>query len=736
MTDLTLELAFTETYDRYRNAHPATREAACLRVQLPALLEPPRGDDLYCGRVGDMAVKFTTQDGGMGYRRNAHLLARMAADDALDAAIRDRAAYLLEYWRMENTNSRVRSAYPPHLAHMLPDDDAFGTSGVAFPLYRLGGAYLDFEKLLRLGLTGLEDEVRGRSDQASGGNPVLAAMLDILALQKDLCRQYASMARTAAATACTARRAELATMASVLDKLAGSPPESFREAIQLCWLFIASANVRNYGRMDIFLGPFLKRDLASGVLTDESALDLVVGIWRLMADRCTIWDGRVVVGGMGRPDPDAADRFALLAIEATRRVPGSDPQLTLRWHQGMSPALMDKALDVLGEGRTFPMLYNDDVNVPAAAKAFGVDLEMAKQYVPFGCGEYVLDHGSIGTPSGVMNLLKALEVTLHDGIDPLTGLRKGPETSVGSIETFEELFDAYRRTSEPYIEALAEQEALEYRVAGEQAAFLFISVLYDDCIARGKALLSGGVRHLGGTLEAYGNTNTADSLTAIKSVVYDDRRVSLPALVAALDADFAGTDELRDALVAAPKYGNNDAGADAMAVRVHEHFCCTVRAQAAKVGMDSYLTVVINNSANTSLGRYTGASADGRRARQPMANANAPSGGSDRKGLTALIHSLVKLSPDIHAGVVQNMKFTKEMFRSQRPKLQGVLDAYFATGGTQAMITAIDRGELERAMEHPELYPNLFVRVGGFSARFVDLPRDVQREILSRTLYG
>jgi len=145
---------------------------------------------------------------------------------------------------------------------------------------------------------------------------------------------------------------------------------------------------------------------------------------------------------------------------------------------------------------------------------------------------------------------------------------------------------------------------------------------------------------------------------------------------------------------------------------------------------------VINNSFNTTLGQLTGASADGRKARVSLANANAPSGGSDREGVTALIHSIVKLDPAIHAGTVQNMKFSRDMFKTQRPKLEGLLQSYFNMGGTQAMINVLDRGELERALEHPDQYANLFVRVGGFSARFIDLPSAVQREILSRTLYG
>ncbi|NLJ74451.1 MAG: pyruvate formate-lyase, partial [Firmicutes bacterium] len=157
--------------------------------------------------------------------------------------------------------------------------------------------------------------------------------------------------------------------------------------------------------------------------------------------------------------------------------------------------------------------------------------------------------------------------------------------------------------------------------------------------------------------------------------------------------------------------------------------------QTERVGLQWYLVVVINNSANTLMGRWTAASADGRKSRQPMANANNPSGGNDRNGVTAFLNSLVKLDPTIHAGAVQNMKFSKSMFREHRDKLDALLDVYFDNGGAQAMITVVSRQELEEAMREPEKHQNLIVRVGGFSARFVTLDKDVQMEIISRTLY-
>jgi pyruvate-formate lyase len=488
--------------------------------------------------------------------------------------------------------------------------------------------------------------------------------------------------------------------------------------------------------MDVYLGDFLAADLAAGRLTEEEALCLLQSLWRLMAARNTRVHNRVIIGGRGRPNETNADRFALLALEASRTVLEIEPQLSLRCYQGMNPALMAKALDVLGEGRTYPILYNDDVNLPAVERAFGFTAAEAEQYVPYGCGEYILEHRSFGTPSGVINLLKALEVTLRNGRDPLSGRQLGLALGeFADFATFDDLWAAYTQQVEHFVTLLADQEALAYRVAGEEAACLYQSMLYDDCLQRGKALFAGGVRYLGGTIETYGNSSTADSLTAIKELVYDRKLLDRQELLAALDANFEGYARVRRLLLEAPKYGNDDEGADQMLLAVHNHVCNFVRAQAAPVGLHSYLVVIINNSANTLMGRQTAASADGRLSRKPMNNGNAPAGGADHKGITAMFNSIVKPDPSIHAGAVQNMKMSPELFGSRRRELEALLDTYFAQGGTQAMITVVRRGDLEQALKDPAQYRHLFVRVGGFSARFVDLPPDVQEDILSRTLY-
>ncbi len=169
--------------------------------------------------------------------------------------------------------------------------------------------------------------------------------------------------------------------------------------------------------------------------------------------------------------------------------------------------------------------------------------------------------------------------------------------------------------------------------------------------------------------------------------------------------------------------------------QVSEHVATHTRAQAERIGLDYFLIVNINNHMNVGLGAQTGASAEGRHAMAPLANGNTPTAGNDTQGVTAFLNSIVKPDASLHAGYAHNMKFSKSTFREQRPKVEALLSTYFANGGTQAMLTVVGRGEMEAALHEPEKYRNLIVRVGGFSARFVELTPEIQRDLLTRTLY-
>jgi pyruvate-formate lyase len=730
MMDLSFEKEFTRVHKACAGQPIASREAACLRVMYPLLCPAIEPADAFAGRTLVMeyrGVGFTPditlygQAHGMGYFYREDVFQKALGEAAGDAEETQAILDMMAYWEKENTTAHVKAAYTDRIREYLPSDSFAGDVGAGFPLYRMTGAFVNYELLVKEGLPGLKAMV-ARQEQ----NAFSKALLDVLDLMAEVSLHYARQAE------------ELGKhkLAQALTNISQKAPRTLREAIQLSWLYSCLSGVMDYGRMDVYLGDFLVNDLDAGRIDKTEALEMIVGLWKLMVARKTVYHGRVIIGGLGRPNERNADEFALLAMEASRIVKHIEPQLTLRLHPDQDPRLYEKALEVIATGATYPMLYNDEVNVPSVMTAFDISEADAQQYMPFGCGEYIIDHKSFGSPNGVINMLKALEVTLFDGVELIKGQKMGlSEGGLLAFDTFEELYAAYKRQIAHYIEVLAEVQKIILVETGNQAPFLMMSLLYDDCIERAKGMLEGGLEWLGATLESYGNTNAIDSLQAIREVVYEKQLVSRETLLNALRHDFEGYEDVRKLLIGAQKYGNNLQEVDALSVDLHDFEARHIRDQATRVGLSSHLMVVINNSANTYLGRWTGASADGRKAREFMANANNPVGGRDNRGVTAMLLTLAKFPNAHHAGTVQNLKLSSSLFEEQPQKVKALIDTYFKMGGSQLMITVLSRGDLEDAIKNPDKHRNLLVRVGGFSAFFVTLEDDVQQEVLSRTLH-
>lgn len=748
--DFSMELNFTEAYRKNSNKHIAIREAKCHQAQFPAVLSEIQDNDRLAGRTFWGWVGFSPHNapGGAAYGYFCHEQKIIEAIERGNIPLeqRDGVHELLHFWKKETSKAKVEAAFTDKMLPVLFRDEIVSLPYnfkplIANPIYRMAGVFVDYEKLLRLGIPGLKTEITEymEKSKASGGDYQLyEGMLMALDVFIDSCQHYEKQAiEKANATSDAKRKAELLQLAEVLKNNSVQNPKSFYEALQLSWLYTLICGSLELGRVDVYLGDFYVNDIDKDIITEEEALSLMHSYWKLINELFRDVDGRVIIGGRGRRNEVNADRFALLVLETMRTYGRAIlPQTTLRFYEGMNPELMEKSLTLIGDGHTFPLLYNDDVLVPGVAAAHDVPLEDAEQYMPLGCGEIVIDHMGYGTPSGSLNVLKALDVTLRNGVDHITGKQLGLQTGhLKDFKTYEEFFEAFKKQLAFFIEILADHEDLEYVESGKQAPYLYLSMLYDDCLGRGKAIFSGGIKYLGGSLESFGSVNTADSLTAIKKMVFGNKLISAEKLIEVLDNNFVGFEKEHKMLKECPKYGNDDDYADDIMIELHDFMCNTIRDQRERTNLDWYLNVLINNKQNTILGRWVGASADGRKAGREMANANTPSGGNDKNGVTALINSLVKPSHKIHAGTVQNMRFGRDFFTNDRPRFETLLDTYFKKGGAQAMITVINRGDLENALVEPEKHQDLFVRIGGFSSRYIDLPRDVQLEILSRVTY-
>lgn len=743
-TDFSFEIEFTKAYKEAKRkySHPAQLELAALNAQYPAILHPIQREDLLAGRIqfGAVGLGIQHQTGGFGFYIDRPRIIDALQHASGTLAYREGLNELLVFWRSECTDAKVLKGMSQELKEKLPSDDWEGQSLPAVPILRMAGSYLNFDKMVRLGLPGLYEEVRRfrkEAEEKNGDTVLFDCMIGALDLVKKVCLFYQEDAKKQAEKECDAlRKEELYEMADVLGNIMENKPATMREAMQLVWIYSLLTPQIEFGRMDIYLGDFYVNDLKNNRLTKTKALALTQSFFRLIDHLDCEVDGRVIVGGYGRRNKENADAFCLLAIEACRTVKEVLPQFTLRFGKETPKSVWDAAMQCIEEGRTYPLLYNDEVLIPGIMKGYGVDRVRAESYVPLGCGEIEFDHYSIGTPSGSLNMLKILEITMNGGVDPVSGSRFGPEVkSLAECADFAEFYGEYRKQLDYFIDAQAKFEKYQYEKVGELHAFMYVTMMYDGCLERGKSIFNGGCASLNGTLELYGMVDAGDSLTAIKSLIYDRRVMRPEEMLDILRMNFQGYEKERRMMLDVPKYGNALPEADDMMYELHNDVCGMIRGKAASVKLDTNLAVIINNSQNTTLARWVGATPNGRKSGTAMANANNPSSGADKEGLTAMLNSILKLRHDNHAGMVQNLRLSKELYQAGREKVVGLLENYFERGGAQLMVSVVGKDDLQNAMERPEEYQDLIVRIGGFSARFVNLEKDVQKEIYERCTY-
>lgn len=734
MEQLRLMERYTETHKAASALSKEEREVACLRVLYPALLRSIEPQDLIAGRLDFLPIGFgcVTSVGGVGHYCVFHKLTKFK--EQLPQSEHPRVDALYAYWLDHDLKTKYcKDALKDDIVGMFIDCD--------YPLIataRLSGMMLDYRTLMKRGIGGLRSRITALQKE-KGDNAFYRASLECLDLFGTCCDALKEKAQRDLTSADAARAADLCRMIDALDKIKSDAPETFYEALQLFWLYALLAGVINYGRMDDVLGTYLKHDLDSGLLNEDEAFRLLRSLWTMIENRRTTVNGRIITGGRGRRDPEAADTFTRIAMKVAQSCRYVEPQFTLRMDRNTPEDIFDAALDTIGQGATYPTLYNDDVNVPAVMHAMRVDETTAEQYVPFGCGEFVIQGQSTGTPNTCINLLKLLQISLNGGIDPMDGVDKSDGVSLLPAEeltSFDSLYAQYKRLLDHYFDLSIAAQKRSYEIMNEEVSFLFTSILMDDCLGRGKALLDGGVRYLGGTNETYGNINASDSLAAIREVVFEKKLTTLPALRDAANADFEGQEWLRRQLWEAPKYGNDDDRADALANDLFQFVANGIRDRGIAAGMQYYLIVISNNQLNTEWGRRTAASYDGRHKGQFMNPANNPQGGANHSGPTAMLNSLAKFDAGLHGGSVQNIKFTPDFFNNRREVIKQMFRVYFARGGCHLMVTVVDHGVLEDAVKHPENYRDLIVRVSGFSAVFVNLEPDIQKELMSRVLYG
>jgi formate C-acetyltransferase len=551
------------------------------------------------------------------------------------------------------------------------------------------------------------------------------------------------------------RRTELLEIAAICRKVPRHPAESFREALQSFWFLQLIPHIDSDGtaispgRFDRYMWPFLQSDLEGGRIDEESAQDLMDQLWLKFNQILSLWKAEdakyfggfpisqnLIVGGTDSAGEDITNTLSLLCLAATERLMLPQPALSVRLHGGTPPRFLDAVIDVIATGVGMPALFNDEILIPSLCNR-NIPLEDARDYAIIGCVEPGWHgRGCCVSNAAYFNLLKCLELTLGNGTCFLTGKGVGLETGepelMGSLE---ELLEAYHRQVAFWVDRMVRIFNIIEEIHAEQIPFPFNSALVSDCLDKATDYLSGGARYnLNGT-QGVGIANVADSLSAIREIVFEEKMLSLRELVEVLRDDFENEQLRQFVLNRVPQYGNDADIPDDLARRVGQIYCHEVEGHASPRG-GRYHPGLYPVSANIPLGQDVGASADGRRAREPLADGIAPKHGSDRKGPTAVLQSVAKIEQLLASNGTQlNQKFPPSMLSGERMKgkFADYLRTFISLPIMELQFNVVKRDTLLDAQKSPENHRNLVVRVAGYSAFFNDLDKSTQNDIIGRT---
>jgi choline trimethylamine-lyase len=686
------------------------------------------------------------------------------SDDAreiLDEEGRAEMEEIFDYWRGKTLSDLHKMAFEGDLEKYFQFEGTF--------LWSLWdeGAVPNFERLFRIGLGGLKQQVEERLAQVIDTVPedyleqhdFLQAVIITLDAAMDFARRYAEKAREEAEAAeDPKRKAQLQEIARVCERVPENPPETLHEALQFFWLVtlikgqIEFANLGGGGRFDVLFNPLYQKDLAEGRLTREEAVELVEHLL-LKFEESGMWFSPLItgiyggvqqlegvtLGGVDEDGCDVTNDMTYVVLEAAKGLRQIQPTLALRVHKDTPRELLSAATDVIRTGCGYPSLFNDEVIIPLINK-WGTPLEDARNYNVMGC--VYLDipgkNNNARRAAGYLVLPKCLWWALHRGVHPETGEQYGAATpDPEEFEGIEDVIEAYLEQVRFFFDKMVKLENTSRGIYREYAPRPFLSALLDGSIERGQDTQKWA--DTDSSINAFniiiGPTNVADSLAAIKKLVFDDGELSMGELVEILDSNWEGREDLRQRVINdIPKFGNDDDYVDLLAKEVHERSEAVYQEftdeHGAKWRMDGS-----GVSATYGLAPGTPATPDGRKDGEPFSDATmSPMIGRDRNGPTAVLASCAKIEP---LNQLLNQKFLPQFLEGEnKEQFINYLRSWCDMGVPHVQFNVVDKDTLVDAQKHPEKHQNLIVRVAGYSTYFVDLSRGLQDHIIARTEQG
>ncbi|HTY57300.1 MAG TPA: trans-4-hydroxy-L-proline dehydratase [Bacteroidota bacterium] len=618
-------------------------------------------------------------------------------------------------------------------------------------------------KLYAKGLLGLKADVQKALASLAGGDDAearrneLEAMLIAADAVITLARRYAEKAEEAAPGAADpVRKAELLEIARICRRVPARAPETFREALQAYWFVhlgvITELNpwdAFNPGRLDQHLFPFYERGIAGGTLTRESARELLECFWvkfnnqpappkvGVTAEESSTYTdfANINSGGLTAAGEDGVNDVTYLVLEVIDEMRLVQPSSNIQLSRKNPDAFVKAAARVIRKGWGQPSVFNADTVVEEMLRQ-GKAIEDARNGGTSGC----VETGAFGKEAyiltGYFNLPKIVELTLNGGRDPRTGKQLGPVTgNAAEFHTYEEFMHAFRTQVNHFVDVKIRGSNVIERLYAEYLPVPFLSLLIDDCIARGTDYNAGGARYNTSYIQGVGIGTVTDSLSAIRHHVFGEGVMPMADLLRVLEADFAGYEKTRLLLAnKTPRYGNDDDGADEIMRSVFELYFKAIDGRPNARG-GKYRINLLPTTCHIYFGAVTGATPDGRRAGTPVSEGISPVQGADRRGPTAVLMSAAKMDHVRTGGTLLNQKFTPKLLEGERgiDTLAALIRSYFSMGGHHIQFNVVDAATLRDAQEHPAEHRDLIVRVAGYSDYFCDLGRALQDEIIART---
>ncbi len=675
------------------------------------------------------------------------------------------------FWKNNTLEDRGYAAFPPE-SRLFYDLGIIGADGNITS--GDGHIAVDYKNVINKGLKWYEQRVQTAmakleltdiNDQKKFY--FYQASLKVITAVKDFAQRYADLARQQAEQATDpAKRAERLQLSQILEKVPYTPATTFYEAIQSVWLVHLVLQIESnghsvsYGRLDQYLYPFYQHDIESGIITDEQATELLTNLClkTLTINKIRSWAHtefsagsplyqNITIGGQTPDGHDAVNPLSYLILRAIAQAHLPQPNLTVRYHKGLSDKFMRECVEVIKQGLGMPAFNNDEIIIPSFIRR-GVKKADAYNYSAIGCVETAVP-GKWGyrcTGMSFINFPRTLLIVMNDGVDPESGKRVLPGYGkFTDMHHYAELTAAWDKS----LREITRQSVIienSCDLALEQGyPDILCSMLTDDCIGRGKTIKEGGAIYDFISGLQVGIANLADSLAAIKQLVFEQQKITPTELWHALETDFANADGQRIQqmlLNDAPKYGNDNDAVDDLIVDAYQPYIDEIakykntRYGRGPIGGLRYAGTS-SISANVGQGHSTLATPDGRHARTPLAEGCSPEHAMDIAGPTAVFKSVSKLATgDITGGVLLNQKMSPQILRSDEScmKLIALLRTFFnRLHGYHVQYNIVSRDTLIAAQKQPADYRDLIVRVAGYSAFFVGLSKETQDDIIART---